>query len=73
MRITETVRTPLPPFAQRPATSPDRQTSDVSREERMQLLTERMQSQKSTAAAGTYSERAQLLSVSGSSQHSWVA
>jgi len=73
MQIAETFRMTQQQFPQRTTASLNRQTSDVSREERLQLLTERMQSRNTGIAADTYSERAQLLSVSGSSQHSWVA
>ena len=73
MQIAETTRMPLQPMRQRTNVSQSRQATDVSREERLQLLTERMQSRKTGIASDTYSERAQLLSLSGSFQNSWVA
>jgi hypothetical protein len=73
MQIAETARIPLQQFPQRAHVSQSRQTSDVSREERLQLLNERMQSRKTGVAADTYSERAQLLSGAGSFNNSWIA
>lgn len=73
MRIAETARIPLPQPMQRTSVSNSTQVSDVSREERMQLLTEKMRSRTAGAAADTYSERAQLLSGVGSTRNSWIA
>jgi hypothetical protein len=73
MRITETAMTYVQQVMQRPPASHRNPASDVSREERLQLLSERMKSQKTGISPNTYSERAQLLSASGPSQHSWVA
>jgi hypothetical protein len=73
MRIVESAATRLQPFVQRTEASSARQGSDVSREERMQLLSKRLPSPISGTERNTYSERAQLLSVSGTPQQSWVA
>jgi hypothetical protein len=72
MRIAETATTQLQQYVQRKTATPVRQVSNVSREERMQLLAHRMPARSSGTAPDTYGERAHLLSVSGTSQQSWI-
>ena len=73
MRIAETTRTQFQQFVQPSAASRGRQASDVSREERVQLLTKKTPSHNIGSAPATYSERAQLLSVSTAARQTWVA
>jgi len=72
MRIADSASFKFQQSVQRSATPPARQASDVSREERMQLLTNRPHSQISIVESATYGERAQLLSVSGTPRQLWV-